>query len=43
MPQALAAKMQYDIDRWQRGASDCNRKMPAIASAPAAAPKPAKQ
>lgn len=43
MPPALAAKMQYDIDRWQRGASDCNRKMPAIASAPAAAPKPAKQ
>ena len=45
MPPDLAAKMQYDIDRWQRGASDCNRKMPAVASAPAAAPpaKPTKQ
>ena len=44
MPPALAAKMQYDINRWQRGASDCNRKMPAVAAAPAAAPaKPTKQ
>jgi len=45
MPPNLAAKMQYDIDRWQRGASDCNRKMPAVASASAAAPaaKPTKQ
>jgi hypothetical protein len=45
MPPELAAKMQYDIDRWQRGASDCNRKMPAVASAPAAPPpaKPTKQ
>ena len=33
MPPKLAAKMQYDIDRWQRGASDCNRKMPAVQSA----------
>jgi hypothetical protein len=41
MPPQLAAKMQYDINRWQRGASDCNRKMPAVASAPAA-PPPAK-
>ena len=43
MPPELAAKMQYDINRWQRGASDCNRKMPAVAAAPAATPKPAKQ
>ena len=41
MPPELAAKMQYDLDRWQRGAADCNRKMPPVASAPAAAP-PAK-
>jgi hypothetical protein len=38
MPPQLAAKMQYDIDRWQRGASDCNRKMPAVAAAPIAPP-----
>lgn len=45
MPPELAAKMQYDINRWQRGASDCNRKMPAVAAAPAALPpaKPTKQ
>lgn len=45
MPPELAAKMQYDINRWQRGASDCNRKMPAVAAAPAVAPpaKPTKQ
>lgn len=45
MPPELAAKMQYDINRWQRGASDCNRKMPAVAAAPAAPPpaKPTKQ
>ena len=41
MPPDLAAKMQFDLDRWQRGAADCNRKMPPVASAPAAAP-PAK-
>ena len=38
MPPELAAKMQYDIDRWQRGASDCNRKMPAVAAAPKTQP-----
>jgi hypothetical protein len=45
MSPELAAKMQYDIDRWQRGASDCNRKMPTVAAAPAARPpaKPTKQ
>jgi hypothetical protein len=37
MPPDLAAKMRYDIDRWQRGQSDCNRTMPPVASAPAAA------
>ena len=42
MPPELAAKMQYDIDRWQRGASDCNRKMPPVAAAPKAY-LPAKQ
>jgi hypothetical protein len=40
MPPELAAKMQYDIDRWQRGASDCNRVMPPVAQAPAAPPPP---
>jgi hypothetical protein len=35
MPPELAAKMQYDIDRWQRGQSDCNKSMP-VASAKAA-------
>jgi hypothetical protein len=43
MPPELAAKMQYDINRWQRGAADCNRTMPSVASAPVAAPKPAKK
>ena len=46
MPPELAAKMQYDVNRWQRGASDCNRVMPPVAFAPAvAAPQapPAKQ
>ena len=45
MPPELAAKMQYDINRWQRGASDCNRKMPPVALAPATAPSanPTKQ
>jgi hypothetical protein len=39
MPPMLAAKMQYDINRWQRGQSDCSRTMPATASAKAAKPK----
>jgi hypothetical protein len=38
MPPNLAAKMQYDIDRWQRGESNCNRTMPPVASAPATKP-----
>ena len=28
MPPDLAAKMQYDINRWQRGQSDCNKTRP---------------
>jgi hypothetical protein len=27
--------MQYDIDRWKRGATDCSKEMPAVAAAPA--------
>lgn len=38
MPPELAAKMQYDINRWQRGASDCNRIMPPVATARATKP-----
>jgi hypothetical protein len=44
MPPELAAKMQYDIDRWKRGANDCNKTMPPVqstASAPAQPAKPA--
>jgi hypothetical protein len=43
MPTDLAAKMQFDIDRWKKGAADCSKEMPAItASAPAGAePRPA--
>ena len=43
MPPNLAAKMQYDIDRWKRGESDCNKTMPPVASTasvPAPAAKP---
>jgi hypothetical protein len=40
MTPELAAKMQYDIDRWKRGESDCNTVMPPVA---AAAPSPAAQ
>ena len=39
MPPELAAKMQYDIDRWKRGETDCNRVMPPVAAAaPSAQP-----
>jgi hypothetical protein len=31
MPPDLAAKMQYDINRWQRGQSNCNKTMPTTA------------
>ncbi|MCJ7597212.1 MAG: hypothetical protein MUO41_01025 [Methyloceanibacter sp.] len=37
MPPEIAAKMQYDIDRWKRGESNCSREMPKTAAAPAAA------
>jgi hypothetical protein len=33
MPPYLAAKMQYDIERWKRGESNCNRVMPRTAAA----------
>jgi hypothetical protein len=33
MPPELAAKMQYDIDRWKRGEADCNKVMPPVAAA----------
>jgi hypothetical protein len=35
MPPDLAAKMQFDIDRWKRGATDCSKEMPEVAAAPA--------
>jgi hypothetical protein len=37
MPPALATKMQYDIDRWKRGESNCSREMPKTAAVPAVA------
>ena len=37
MPPDLAAKMRYDIERWKRGESNCSKKMPKTAAAPAAA------
>jgi hypothetical protein len=40
MAPEVAAKMQYDINRWQRGQSDCSRTMPKTAAAKAAKPKP---
>lgn len=39
MTPELAAKMQYDIDRWKRGEADCNKVMPpAVVAAPKAPP-----
>lgn len=32
MTPEMAAKMQFDLNRWQRGASDCSKEMPAVAS-----------
>jgi hypothetical protein len=29
----LAAKMQYDIDRWKRGETNCSREMPKVTAA----------
>jgi hypothetical protein len=37
MAPEIAAKMQYDIDRWKRGESNCSREMPKTAAVPAAA------
>jgi hypothetical protein len=37
MPPELAAKMQYDIDRWKRGEANCSREMPKTAAVPTAA------
>jgi hypothetical protein len=43
MPTELAAKMQYDIDRWKRGEQNCSKEMPKTAAAvPAAAPQASK-
>jgi hypothetical protein len=37
MPPELAAKLQYDIDRWKRGETNCSREMPKTAAVPTAA------
>jgi hypothetical protein len=37
MPHELAAKLQYDIDRWKRGETNCSREMPKTAAVPTAA------
>jgi hypothetical protein len=37
MPPVLAAKMQYDIDRWKRGETNCSKVMPNVAAAAPAA------
>lgn len=47
MPPDLAAKMQFDLERWKGGQSDCSKEMPTTGSvapakaAAAAKPKPA--
>jgi hypothetical protein len=33
MPPDLAAKMQYDIERWKRGETNCSREMPKVTAA----------
>ena len=33
MPPELAAKMQYDIDRWRRGETNCSKAMPKVTAA----------
>jgi hypothetical protein len=38
MPPDLAAKMEFDIDRWKRGESDCNNVRPPAGAAAAAPP-----
>jgi hypothetical protein len=37
MSPELAAKMQYDIDRWKRGETNCSREMPKVTAAARAA------
>jgi hypothetical protein len=37
MPPVLAAKMQYDIDRWKGGETNCSKVMPKVAAAAPAA------
>jgi hypothetical protein len=32
MPPQLAAKMQFDIERWKRGETNCSRAMPPVAA-----------
>jgi hypothetical protein len=41
MPPYLAAKMQYDIERWKRGDTNCNKQMPKSAASAAAKPQAA--
>jgi hypothetical protein len=31
-----AAKMQFDIDRWKRGETNCSKEMPKVVAQPAA-------
>jgi hypothetical protein len=38
MSPELAAKMQYDINRWKGGQGDCSKAMPAVAALPPAKP-----
>ena len=43
MPPDMAAKMQFDLNRWKTGASDCSKEMPpAAGAAPAGAKSAAK-
>jgi hypothetical protein len=37
MPPEMAAKMQFDIDRWKRGEQNCSKEMPKVAAQPQAA------
>lgn len=39
MPPELAAKMQYDIDRWKGAETNCNREMPPVATASSPPPR----
>jgi hypothetical protein len=41
MPPDLAAKMQFDIDRWKRGEPDCSKERPKATAAPPSPPAPA--